>query len=228
MLQGNYKRSQVEWAIGQVTGARQGGGDEPKHELRVRIKRLLDVDRQHTVDPEDSQPEFKRYAFFEGSLPGRGTEIAFTSFDAFALLIATALLEAGITQSRIIRFMRTARRELAAEHKRILQTRTANDPKAGRTRTDRDGGDDPIAARAQAMVSLVLPAIGDAFYKRSAKGASLQIANICRSPEEMAEVVYLATRHGRPAVVFDLKSNAIELQRQLKAAPAIKRGRPSA
>ncbi len=61
-----FKRSQVEWAIAEVTHNTQGRSGDPMQNLRVRINRLVDVDRQHTVDPKASKPESKRHAFFEG------------------------------------------------------------------------------------------------------------------------------------------------------------------
>ena len=45
-----FTRGQVEWAIAQATDRTQGPGGEPRHDLKMKVKRLLDLDRKKGID----------------------------------------------------------------------------------------------------------------------------------------------------------------------------------
>ena len=88
-----FTRGQIEWAIAQATGRTEGPGGEPRHDLKMKLKRLLDIDRKKGIDAAQAWPEFRRFAFLEGELPGKGFAISYTAYDAFALFLG--LLSAG-------------------------------------------------------------------------------------------------------------------------------------
>lgn len=113
-----FKRNQVEEAIVPTLQGNDREADGP--DLRVRIKRLLDADR--LLEPEvgsgRSEPS---YAFYSNEAPGSGKEVWFSSYEAFALLVALRLLGHGWPQGTVVRIMRQVRPQLEAEHGRILQ-----------------------------------------------------------------------------------------------------------
>ena len=109
-----FTRGQIEWAIAQVTSRTLRPGGEPRHDLKMKLKRLLDIDRKKGIDAALAGPEFRRFAFLESGLPGKGFAISYTRFDAFALLLGLHLLEANVPQMAVIRLLRRIRPELAA------------------------------------------------------------------------------------------------------------------
>jgi hypothetical protein len=113
----SFKRNQVEQAITIILAQT---GVETASEVRVRLKRLLDTDRT-LDDGMTSSPAAATFAFYSGSPPGRGVEVSFTSYDAFALLLGTLLMWHRWPQATAVRIMRQARPMLEAEHARILK-----------------------------------------------------------------------------------------------------------
>lgn len=111
-----FKRNQVEKAVAAVL--RRDGDDAA--DLRTRIKRLLDADRAlgRTAGAEDERPHF---AFYTGAAPGSGTEVWFSGYEAFSLLLALRLLDHGWPQGTAVRVMRRLRPALEREHARILR-----------------------------------------------------------------------------------------------------------
>jgi len=120
--QSAFKRNQVEQAIITMLAGTERQPDGPN--LRVRLKRLLDADRGLGRVPKAKDPERASYAFYSDEAPGSGVEVWFSSYEAFALLIALRLLAHGWPQGTVVLVMRKIRRELEAEHRRIL----AQDP----------------------------------------------------------------------------------------------------
>jgi len=112
-----FKRHQVEEALAAVSGV---DGDEASSELRIRVKRLLDADRALGREPEEGGSERTTYAFYSDDPPGSGWEVWFSSYEAFALLIALLLLRHGWPQGAVVRIMRRARPTLEPQHARIL------------------------------------------------------------------------------------------------------------
>ena len=67
-----FTRGQIEWAIAQVTGRTVRPGGEPRHDLQMKLKRLLDIDRKKGIDAAQAWPEFRRFAFLEGGIARQG------------------------------------------------------------------------------------------------------------------------------------------------------------
>jgi hypothetical protein len=218
-------RGQIEWAIAQVTDQTQGPGGEPRHELRMKLKRLLDLDRKKGIDAAKPWPEFRRFAFLEGGLPGKGFAIAYTRYDAFALLLGLRLLDNNVPQMAVIRVLRRIRLDLQAEFDRIL--RVSPDVLA----QSKQGFEAKIKAGLLAqdpakLVFFALPsgAGAEAFYRRQHDG-KLELANIAHSPRELVKFVTHLTLVSPPALVFELVNPAHQLAWWLERAPLIRRGR---
>jgi hypothetical protein len=112
-----FKRNQVEEAV--ETSFRDSGAHAAA-DLRVRIKRLLETDR--ALARTGRKPVS---AFYSGSAPGSGSEVWFSSYEAFALFLGLLLLHHRWPQGTAVRIMRQARVMLEPEHARIL----AQDPR---------------------------------------------------------------------------------------------------
>ena len=112
-----FKRNQVEEAVAATLQRKE---DLVTPDLRIRIKRLLDTDRTLGRDTGSDDPERASFAFYSGEPPGSGVEVWFSSYEAFALLMALRLLSHGWPQRTVVRIMRRVRPELEREHDRIL------------------------------------------------------------------------------------------------------------
>ena len=163
-----FTRGQIEWAIAQVIGRTEGPGGEPRHDLKMKLKRLLDIDRKKGIDAAKAWPEFRRFAFLKGGLPGKGFAISYTRYDAFALLLGLHLLDSNVPQMAVIRLLRLIRLELRAGASANLAPFAASAWRRAMptSRTEIKVG--VLAEDPQNMVFLVLPsgAGADLLYRR--------------------------------------------------------------
>ena len=119
-----FKRNQVEEAIYAIKrGLTQ--------EILNRIKRLLDTDRNLGRNRRSRDAARTLFAFFSDEGSGRGVEVWFHEYEAFALLLAVNLLGHGFPQQTCVEILRRLRLPLEVEHGRILrQPFRPFDPKA--------------------------------------------------------------------------------------------------
>jgi hypothetical protein len=196
-----YKRNQVEEAISRTIGERS---EKPSSDLRIRLKRLLEADRGLGRDPRSSDPEAESFAFYSEDAPGRGVEVRFSEYEAFALLIGLQLLQHGWPQGFVVRVMRLVRSQLEAQHMRIL----LQDPKELFDDTDpvlltivsgrqdpKDGGEEPPRC------------------------------SVCRSMQEVSR--FVKEQAARSWTLFEVVSPAHALAIQLSRAEPRSRGRSS-
>jgi len=221
-----FTRGQVEWAIAQVSGRTVRAGGEPRHDLKMKLKRLLDIDRKKGIDAAQARPEFRRFAFLEGGLPGKGFAISYTPYDAFALLLGLHLLDSNVPQMAVIRLLRLIRPGLEREHEQILRLspqRLAQNKHA----LERRIKEGLLVEDPRKMIFLVLPtgAGADLLYRRK-QDDTIKLANIAGSPAELVDVVAFLTRVSPPVLVFELINPAHQLASWLERAPLIRRGRP--
>jgi len=221
-----FTRGQIEWAIAQATGQTVGPGSEPRHDLRMKLKRLLDIDRKKGIDAAQAWSEFRRFAFLEGGLPGKGFAISYTPYDAFALLLGLHLLDSNVPQMAVIRLLRRIRPELVPEHARILRLSPQGlaPMKQGLERRIKEG---LLVKDLRKMVFLVMPtgAGADLLYRRK-QDHTIKLANIARTPAELVEVIAHLTPVSPPVLVFELINPAHQLAWWLEHAPLVRRGRP--
>jgi hypothetical protein len=112
-----FKRNQVEEAISGMYGLARA----PSVELKVRLKRLLESDRDLGRNRRSTDPEQANYAFFSAGSPGSGAEVWFSEYEAFALYTGWRLLEHGWPQGMAVSILRQARPQLEARHAEILK-----------------------------------------------------------------------------------------------------------
>lgn len=115
-----YKRNQIEDAISTLV---EPNARKPSAKLRTRIKRLFETDRASGRLRRSADPTRLQYAFFSDDPPGRGVEVQFSPYEAFALLTAMRLMGHGWNQNIAVSIMRRARAELEVSHARILELR---------------------------------------------------------------------------------------------------------
>jgi hypothetical protein len=114
----SYKRSQLESAI---AGLLEPGSKVPSVTLQTRIKRLLELDRKLGRKPRSQDVEDRNFAFFSAESPGRGADISFSEYEAFALLTGLRIMGHGWPQGVAVSVLRRVRPELEREHARILR-----------------------------------------------------------------------------------------------------------
>jgi hypothetical protein len=113
-----YKRNQVEEAIAKVFAP---GATKTSLELRIRLKRLMETDRGLGRSTRSADTERANYAFYGTDAPGKGVEIWFSAYEAFALLMALRLMQHGWPQGFAVSVLRRVRPELEKHHARILK-----------------------------------------------------------------------------------------------------------
>lgn len=123
----NYKRNQVEEAISRTMGETSA---KPSSLLRTRIRRLLDVDRNLGRNVRSLDARENNYAFYTKPAPGKGAEVDFSGYEAFALMEALKLMNHEWPQGFIVSTMRQVRCELESRHSKImkLDSKTLFDP----------------------------------------------------------------------------------------------------
>ena len=113
-----FKRNQIEEAIAALSGER---ANKPSAALRTRIKRLLDTDRNLGRNARSKNPEENQYAFYSEDAPGKGVEILFSEYEAFAVHLGLRLLAHGWPQTFVVSVLRKERAALESQHRRILK-----------------------------------------------------------------------------------------------------------
>lgn len=223
-----YKRNQVEGAIAHVTGQTSGpASDLPAPELSIRLKRLGETDRAMTVDKQPTRGVFQTYAFFDEAPPGRGAEVAYSAYSAFALYVGVRLMDAGFPQREAVAFLRHIRGDLEGEHRRILRAspnmiagiRTASAVE----KTIRNG---TLAKTIDQMV-FVIVSPGDPWQVSSrSQEDDLVGVNICRGPEKLSRTLEHYSRvSGPPLICMELVNPSHQLKYWLDRIEPIKRGR---
>src|SRR5258705_6763779 len=113
----NYKRNQIEEAISRLFGEKSA---KPSSGLQTRIKRLLDLDRSLPLNTRSVRNELANYAFYSSDSPGKGTEVFFSNYEAFALMLGLQMLNHNWPQKFVVDTLRRLRHELQKQHKKIL------------------------------------------------------------------------------------------------------------
>jgi len=207
-----YKRNQVEEAIALILGRHQ---NVSAAELRMRIKRVLDADRAGGCVKRSDDPERSNYAFYSDESPGKGVEVNFTGYEAFALQIAMRMLDHGWPQGFVVSTLRRVRSDLEAAHRRILRTEARS---LSPLREQYPGSLVPTRSGPEFLLIVSDPSSGQS---NSAKA----YARLFR--DQQAAFKFQLERPGRSCTWLELVSPAVALHRQLQQIEPRKRGRSS-
>ena len=122
-------------------------------------------------------------------MPGKGVAIAYSPYDAFALLLGLHLLDSNVPQRAAIRLLRLVRLELEREHERILRLSPERLAQS-KHRLENRLREGLLVKDLRKMVFLVLPtgAGADLLYRRK-QDHTIKLANFARTPAELVEVI---------------------------------------
>ena len=210
-----YKRNQVEEAIANVFAP---GAGKPGSEVRTRLKRLLETDRGLPRSTRSADPERAHYAFYGTEAPGKGVEIWFSAYEAFALLLGLHLMQHGWPQGFAVAVLRRVRPELEKHHARILKQDPEKlfDQQQIRDRAREGdlfvGNTDPVFL-----------AVGSGERKDSADPMSCAI---CRGQAELMKLI-IGSGPARTWTSLELVSSSHALASALAKTHPSKRGRGS-
>jgi len=220
-----FKRDQVEQAIAIASGMKPQFEPKRFDALRIELKRLLDRDRKQEQETPRGHPV--RRAFHSEGPPGRGIDVLYSGYEAFALLIALRLMRGGLTQARAVDFLRDLRPLLAGSHFEILQ----KSPK----QLHPDGDDDKrsqsvcdgfLVEDAEKMIYLVALAGEKAEVFDLPSPADKPVSgNICRTVQALLQRMVGASHDGLALIVVELVNAAHQLAHYLNRIEPRPRGR---
>jgi hypothetical protein len=209
-----YKRNQVEEAISHLL---EPNSSQPTQDLRTKLKRLLDTDRALPLSAEQNNANF---AFFSTDPPGKGVEIWFSVYEAFALLNGVRLMGHGWPQGLAVTVMRRVRRELEEQHGRILR----HDPKwlfdQEAIRKNARPGDPAFDNQDPVLLTVVSGS-------NSLSGREIRLfeCKICRGPAEANKFFWEVSGGGGALTTFELTTLARRLVSELARTEPRSRGR---
>lgn len=206
-----FKRNQVEEAIARVLE----GSAKLGSEARTRLKRLLDTDRGLGRSKRSVDPERANFAFYSMDSPGRGVEVWFSSYEAFALLIGLQLMQHGWPQGFVVGVLRRVRPELERQHARILTLDPAELFNQQLLLERAQPGD--MGVGSTAPVFLVIQSYDD----RSGPSSSA----LCCGQEELMPLI--RAKVGLTSTIFELTKSIHALSHALVKTRPRKRGRGS-
>lgn len=189
----------------------------PSVELRTRVKRLLDADRNRDRNPRSNDPEAANFAFFSGPPPGKGFEVWFSAYEAFALQTGLRLLDHDRPQGFAVALLRRLRPELERQHARILK----QDPKKlfDQEAIARNARPGDIGFNNIDPVLLVIASSGR-------KGDTNPLPSaVCRGMEQVGR--FLHRNNAESWSMHELVTPAHALANQLEVTPPRLRGRGS-
>lgn len=210
-----YKRNQIEEAISRVFEERS---PKPSSELRTRLKRLLEMDRSLGRNARSANPEMANYAFYSSDSPGKGVEVWFSVYEAFALLTALKLLDHGWPQSLPVSVMRRVRPQLERQHARILKQDPAALFDEEQIRQNARASDLYVGNTDPVFLAIVT---GKARAERDSAG--VPNCGVCRGMEEVA--TFLRQQVARSWTLLELVGPAHSFSGHLKNSLPHKRGR---
>jgi hypothetical protein len=212
-----YKRNQVQEAILRTLGAKEARTTE----LKLRLHRLLVIDRRLGRSKRERDGGGSRYAFYSQEPPGSGVEVMFSGYEAFALLVAIMLLEHGIPQATVVSILRQVRGDLETAH-------------AQRLKMDRNALFDPQTVQAMAKPGMIRTdnsaPVFLAFVRLSGSevdGKVHEAITVCRGHAELVAFIAKYSVPGEGTTFFELVSLMWKLADNLAQTRPIKRGRAS-
>ena len=210
-----YKRNQLEEAISLTNGVKSAKASDA---LRIQLKRLLDTDRAVTLEARTTGSETLNFAFYSAEAPGRGTEVSFSAYEAFALDTALRLLNHSWPQGFVVRALRHVRANFEKQHSRILKQDpdTLFDDEAISAKADT--GDLGVDNSDPVYLAIVTakPSVPDGENPMTTFA-------ICRGMKEVSKV--LKKTQAQSWSLFELVTRAHQLNRELARARPRSRGR---
>jgi hypothetical protein len=210
-----YKRNQVEEAISRLNGESTAA---PSQGLRTQLKRLLDTDRAATQEARATGSKIVNHAFYSIDSPGKGTEVFFSDYEAFALDTGLRLSSHGWPQGFVVRALRHVRRDFEKHHARILRQDPAELFDAKIIKENARPGDLGVDNTDPVFLTIATRKASFADGKDD-----LTTTTICRGIEEVSKFVKQNQAHSWS--LFELATRAHQLTRELSHTLPRSRGR---
>jgi hypothetical protein len=206
----DYKRNQLEEAVIRTLGAT----DRRARDLKLKIKRLLLTDRR-LGRGRRSDHGANRYAFYGTRPQGTGTEVLFTGYEVFAVMMGLIVLEHGIPQAKVVRILQALRSDFEAAHRDTLQTdpKVLFDPQA----VQKLPGLLAVDNTAPVFLAFVKLDIG--------KGRVQAFISVCRGLDELGKFLKEHSVPGSGSTHFEFARLMHTLTINLSQTRPIKRGR---
>src|SRR3974377_1989088 len=176
------------------------------------------MDRSLGRNARFTDPQIANYAFFSSDMPGRGIEIWFSDYEAFALLTGLLLLRHGWPQSFAVGIMRRVRPELEKQHSRILK----QDPKKLFDAEVIRQSARPGALYVDNTDPVFIPIVSRQ-TSASENGSDIPPCGVCRGLEEVSQ--FLKKEKAQSHTLMDLVTATHALSSQLQKVQPRKRGR---
>jgi hypothetical protein len=180
----------------------------------LQLKRLLETDRGLGRSKRSADPERANFAFYSVEAPGRGVEIWFSDYEAFALLVGLQLMQHGWPQGFTVGVLRRVRPELEIHFARSLK----QDPAAL--------FDQQLITRRARPGDIVVYNTDPVFLAIRSGNREDYSAAICRGQAELMGFVR-SQGIAQPWTVFELVNSAHALSSELARTKPRKRGRGS-
>lgn len=222
---GAYRRGQVERALWRWATTADRLRDPPAVFL-VRIKRLLEIDR------EGGDKKAGNTAFYSELPRGTGTDVAYSAFNVFCLAIGLDLLDAGFKQAEVVALLQNWREQLAVAFDQILRSppvprkRLKPSQRPGSPTVEQEG-ETYADCRVYAVIEKIeMTEIFAGHPGAPPKGKPLiRAPKIVRGIEALTEALEPLQHRQRKAVVLEIAHTAVVATLRLNQEPAIKRGR---
>jgi hypothetical protein len=183
------------------------------------MKRLLETDRSFGRNERSADPGRVNFAFYSGEAPGRGVEIWFSRYEAFALLTALRLMHHGWPQGFAVAVLRSVRPELEKHHHRMLQQDPATLFDQQQILKNAKAGDLAVGNTDPVFLAIMSQDARD--QSRSPKAA------VSRGQGELMRYIRSEAVVGQAWSTFELVNSAHALVQELAKTKPSKRGRGS-
>ena len=202
-----FKRNQIEDGIASAFEEDMDGSSDA---LSNRIRRLLDLDRKETPNKRSKNDWERNFAFFGEAPPGKGSEVQFSFYEAFAVSLGLRMLDHSWPQGFIIALIRKARMYLDPEQ--------SGPPWLGHNAVEHKEGKRAVAASApEAFLAIVF---GEG--RRVQRLDTIKIV-LCSGTDDALRV--LKQKPGTSVSVFEIGQSAATLAKALAVTKPAKRGR---
>lgn len=227
-----FGRGQVEWALWQTFTGIGAKRSDPPPIFRIRIKRLLDIDRELDLTNVGVPPD-SDYAFVAPPASDSG-EAGYLAVDAFCLAIALDLLDAGFKQSEVVFLIRYLRSDFEQRYPALLRPPSLIDRQLHRAEDypklpsyehrGRRCADRRVFVILQKLeLTEIRPGLAGKKHAGPIFSTPVYCSGVDALAQELSEAMPL---HRRVTTVVELAANAQAIQMWLSKAPVIRRGRP--
>ena len=229
--QGQYKRSQVEWALWSLFAQRPATApDDIPSVFRTRIKRLIELDQN-----SDERGMPKQLAFVETKVRGQGKDQPYTHFNTFCLALGLDLLDAGFKQSEIVFVLRHLRPGISDGFKTVLDSPPilrSRLPAEQRPKSPKYKEGNIEYADTRVFFHFERVEVQEAFPgfhgKNAPKHPLIMNSKMFRGLAALTKELDRMNMSYRKALILEISETIIRLQELLEKAPATARGRGAA